>query len=72
MKAGGLYSKGFDATVTHLVCGSSCTSDKVEAARQYNKSRAADNKVHIVWEEWLYDCLAFNGLLIVHLIAQLI
>ncbi|KAH7108395.1 hypothetical protein BKA62DRAFT_824589 [Auriculariales sp. MPI-PUGE-AT-0066] len=45
-KHGGRYSKGFDATVTHLICGQSNVS----------------SKVRIVWDEWLWDCIEFNGM----------
>jgi DNA replication regulator DPB11 len=60
-KNGGLYSKGFDASITHLVCGQSNVSDKVTAARQYNQTRPKESHVRIVWDEWFWDCVEFNG-----------
>ncbi|KLO18561.1 hypothetical protein SCHPADRAFT_844830 [Schizopora paradoxa] len=65
---GGQYVKDLvSAKVTHLVCGSDRGEDvdergwskKMQYINQLNATR--DEKVHIVWEEWFWDCLEFGG-----------
>lgn len=61
-KNGGVYSKGFEPSVTHLlVCGTSGESVKTQTALRLNKTRAPENQIHVIWEDWLWDCLEYGG-----------
>lgn len=61
-KNGGVYSKGFEPSVTHLlVCGDSAESIKTQTALKLNKTRARENQIHVIWEDWLWDSIEYQG-----------
>jgi DNA replication regulator DPB11 len=45
--------------VTHLLCAGDNETDKMRYADKFNKRGEA--KIHVVWEEWFWDCLEFGG-----------
>ncbi|KAL5485961.1 DPB11_7 [Sanghuangporus weigelae] len=61
------FSKGME--LTHLLCGPDRGENtdqmgltpKMQYAMKYNDTRA--KKVHLVWEDWFWDCLEFKGIL---------
>ncbi|KAL5504090.1 DPB11 [Sanghuangporus vaninii] len=61
------FSKGME--VTHLLCGPDRGEKtdqmgltlKMQYAMKYNDTRA--KKLHLVWEDWFWDCLEFKGVL---------
>jgi DNA replication regulator DPB11 len=71
---GGLYSKDLDRTCTHLIANKPTTernpSEKVkwavkevaarEALRRAGK-KVEDEDMRIVYEEWVWDCVACEG-----------
>lgn len=69
---GGRYFKQLDDTVTHLIVCSPPSrddedpTDKVVAAQAMNERSQArgevDSLIYIVWEEWLWDCVDWNGM----------
>ncbi|WVQ78214.1 hypothetical protein IAT38_000297 [Cryptococcus sp. DSM 104549] len=72
---GGFYSKDLDRNCTHLVTAKPATekrpSEKVKWAMQENermharhrmgKSEEGEHEIKIVYEEWLWDCVAWEG-----------
>ncbi|KAH8118085.1 hypothetical protein DFH11DRAFT_1851073 [Phellopilus nigrolimitatus] len=70
-KNGGTYVDALDkgSRLTHLLCGPDRGekadergfTPKMQFIEKSNKRSA--EKVHLVWEEWLWDCLEFKGLL---------
>ncbi|THH28236.1 hypothetical protein EUX98_g5958 [Antrodiella citrinella] len=76
-KNGGTYVKNLErpVKVTHLVCSreddgtvdkenmnepwTSEKTDKMIYAQKFNERREAN--IHIVWEEWLWDCITYGG-----------
>jgi DNA replication regulator DPB11 len=71
---GGAYLKSIQkgqvqkGHVTHLLCGGDghgATSEKIDIARKFNEAQArrgeGSSTVHIVWEEWYWDSLEFEG-----------
>ncbi|KAF8556500.1 hypothetical protein OG21DRAFT_1602206 [Imleria badia] len=45
--------------VTHLLCSGDTETDKMKYAEKFNKRKEAH--IHLVWEEWFWDCLEFGG-----------
>ena len=45
--------------VTHLLCSGEERTDKIKYAEKFNTTGEAS--IHIVWEEWFWDCLTFGG-----------
>lgn len=73
-ESGGTYSKDLDRSCTHLISAVLATSDaksseKVRWALKENQSREAgrkkarkvDENIKILYEEWIWDCIAFRG-----------
>lgn len=71
----GGYSKGLSQNCTHLICGTA-ESEKITWAQSVNDGRRKARKgkssavgeegevmIHIVWEEWFWDCIEFGGTL---------
>jgi twin BRCT domain len=66
---GGTFSKDLQISrLTHLLCGGDGdggTSEKIKIAMKYNEEQAKKAvdaaTIHIVWEEWFWDCLEFEG-----------
>lgn len=56
---GGVCVKSFDSSCTHLLCSESA-SEKIARAKQTNRDKGR-KKIHVIWEEWFWDCLEFNG-----------
>jgi hypothetical protein len=69
VKHGGTYQKALQGIqVTHLLCGGDGdggTSEKISIAGKYNEMQARKGSdaapIHIVWEEWFWDCIEFGG-----------
>lgn len=67
---GGEYLKNLDKTCTHLLCATEA-SGKIEWANKNNAEREvmrarADGKyvppaIHLLWEEWFWDCVYRKG-----------
>ncbi|KAI6099787.1 hypothetical protein F5141DRAFT_1143582 [Pisolithus sp. B1] len=57
----GLYVKNIErpVKVTHLLCSGDVETDKMRYAERFNQRGEAS--IHIVWEEWFWDCLEFGG-----------
>ena len=69
-KGGGVCVEGFrkDFLPTHLLCGpdrdagnGSGLTEKMRAVQKLNSK--VENKVHMVWDDWFWDCLNFKGTL---------
>lgn len=45
--------------VTHLLCSGDEETEKMRYAEKFNSRGEA--KIHLVWEEWFWDCLEFGG-----------
>ncbi|KAG2101595.1 uncharacterized protein F5147DRAFT_708731 [Suillus discolor] len=58
---GGIYVKAIErpVKVTHLLCAGDNETEKMRYADKFNKRGEA--KIHVVWEEWFWDCLEFRG-----------
>ncbi|KAG2147749.1 uncharacterized protein EDB93DRAFT_1146459 [Suillus bovinus] len=58
---GGTYVKAIErpVKVTHLLCAGDNETEKMRYADKFNKRGEA--KIHVVWEEWFWDCLEFGG-----------
>ncbi|KAG2363840.1 hypothetical protein BDR07DRAFT_1281295 [Suillus spraguei] len=58
---GGTYVKAIErpVKVTHLICSGDNETEKMRYADKFNKRGEA--KIHVVWEEWFWDCLEFGG-----------
>ena len=60
---GGAYVKNIErpVRVTHLLCahGIDPPSEKMLYAAKFNARKEAD--IHIVWEQWFWDCLRLQG-----------
>ncbi|KAG2064023.1 hypothetical protein BDR04DRAFT_1110728 [Suillus decipiens] len=58
---GGTYVKAIErpVKVTHLLCSGDNETEKMRYADKFNKRGEA--KIHVVWEEWFWDCLEFGG-----------
>ncbi|KAJ7576872.1 hypothetical protein C8J56DRAFT_1031650 [Mycena floridula] len=61
VKEEGAYSRDLvrPVVVTHLLCSGDQITDKMRYAEKFNQRKEA--KIHIVWEEWFWDCLDFGG-----------
>lgn len=57
----GTYLKNLErpVRVTHLLCSGDTETDKMKYAEKFNKRKEAH--IHLVWEEWFWDCLEFGG-----------
>ena len=57
----GIYLKNLErpVRVTHLLCSGDTETDKMKYAEKFNKRKEAH--IHLVWEEWFWDCLEFGG-----------
>ncbi|KIK82227.1 hypothetical protein PAXRUDRAFT_832338 [Paxillus rubicundulus Ve08.2h10] len=57
----GVYVKNLErpVKVTHLLCSGDTVTDKMKYAEKFNKRGEAN--IHLVWEEWFWDCLEFGG-----------
>ena len=57
----GTYLKNLErpVRVTHLLCSGDTETDKMKYAEKFNKHKEAH--IHLVWEEWFWDCLEFGG-----------
>ncbi|KAF9230965.1 hypothetical protein BU15DRAFT_91011 [Melanogaster broomeanus] len=57
----GVYVKNIErpVRVTHLLCSGDIVTDKMRYAERFNKRGEAN--IHLVWEEWFWDCLEFGG-----------
>ncbi|KAF9223241.1 hypothetical protein BS17DRAFT_833222 [Gyrodon lividus] len=57
----GVYVKDLErpVKVTHLLCSGDTVTDKMKYAEKFNKRGEAN--IHLVWEEWFWDCLEFGG-----------
>ncbi|KAG8212867.1 hypothetical protein J3R82DRAFT_11191 [Butyriboletus roseoflavus] len=57
----GIYLKNLErpVRVTHLLCSGDTETDKMKYAEKFNKHKEAH--IHLVWEEWFWDCLEFGG-----------
>ncbi|EJD06504.1 uncharacterized protein FOMMEDRAFT_165286 [Fomitiporia mediterranea MF3/22] len=70
-KNGGTFVEtlGKDAEITHLLCGpdrgDNVGEKGISAKMQFvmKANRTATTKVHLVWEDWFWDCLEFKGIL---------
>ncbi|KAL5525831.1 hypothetical protein ACEPAG_7168 [Sanghuangporus baumii] len=70
-KNGGTFIETFnkDIELTHLLCGPDRGENtdqmgltpKMQYAVKHNETRA--KKVHLVWDDWFWDCLEFKGIL---------
>ncbi|KAG8791482.1 hypothetical protein FRC17_008747 [Serendipita sp. 399] len=67
---GGNSVKSLDRTCTHLLCSSDQTdkvsyANRINAEREIARSRPDGNDIpppiHILWEEWFWDCLYVKG-----------
>jgi twin BRCT domain len=69
-KYGGEYLKNLDKTCTHLLCAVD-SSGKIEWANKNNAEREvmrarSDGRfvppsIHLLWEEWFWDCVHRQG-----------
>ena len=57
----GTYLKNLErpVRVTHLLCSGDIETEKMKYAEKFNKRKEAH--IHLVWEEWFWDCLEFGG-----------
>ncbi|KAF8442094.1 hypothetical protein L210DRAFT_3535754 [Boletus edulis BED1] len=57
----GAYLKNLErpVRVTHILCSGDTETDKMKYAKKFNKRKEAH--IHLVWEEWFWDCLEFGG-----------
>lgn len=57
----GVYVKNLErpVKVTHLLCSGDVETDKMRYAAKFNQKGEAN--IHLVWEEWFWDCLEFGG-----------
>ncbi|KAI5983424.1 hypothetical protein EDD15DRAFT_2316516 [Pisolithus albus] len=57
----GVYVKNIErpVKVTHLLCSGDVETDKMRYAERFNQRGEAS--IHLVWEEWFWDCLEFGG-----------
>ncbi|KAF5326934.1 hypothetical protein D9619_004296 [Psilocybe cf. subviscida] len=57
----GAYLKNLErpVRVTHLLCSGDEETDKMRYAEKFNQRGEAT--IHLVWEEWFWDCLDFGG-----------
>jgi DNA replication regulator DPB11 len=57
----GVYVKNVERPVkiTHLLCAGDEETDKMRCAEKFNKKGEAN--IHLIWEEWFWDCLEFGG-----------
>ncbi|KAG6333030.1 hypothetical protein ID866_6054 [Astraeus odoratus] len=57
----GVYVKNLErpVKVTHLLCSGDMETDKMRYAEKFNQRGEAS--IHLVWEEWFWDCLEFGG-----------
>ncbi|KAL4066709.1 hypothetical protein J3A83DRAFT_4259044 [Scleroderma citrinum] len=57
----GVYLKNLErpVKVTHLLCSGDEETDKMRYAEKFNQRGEAN--IHLVWEEWFWDCLEFGG-----------
>ncbi|KIJ62945.1 hypothetical protein HYDPIDRAFT_93593 [Hydnomerulius pinastri MD-312] len=57
----GTYVKNLErpVKVTHLLCSGDTETDKMRYAEKFNQRGEAN--IHLVWEEWFWDCLEFGG-----------
>ncbi|KAI6025731.1 hypothetical protein F5J12DRAFT_810070 [Pisolithus orientalis] len=57
----GVYVKNIErpVKVTHLLCSGDVETDKMHYAERFNQRGEAS--IHLVWEEWFWDCLEFGG-----------
>lgn len=68
LRGGGIFIKDLDRnTTTHLLCGEEGENEtdergytlKMQYAEKVNIKGAG--RIHMVWEEWFWDCLEFGG-----------
>lgn len=59
----GVYLKSLDKTATHLLSCALEETPKIKWANDYNRTQSDIDKIHIVWDEWFWDCLEFRGAL---------
>ncbi|KAI6039915.1 hypothetical protein EDC04DRAFT_3003286 [Pisolithus marmoratus] len=57
----GVYVRNIErpVKVTHLLCSGDVETDKMRYAERFN--RRGEANIHLVWEEWFWDCLDFGG-----------
>ena len=57
----GVYVKNIErpVKVTHLLCAGDEETEKMRYAEKFNNKGEAN--IHIVWEDWFWDCLEFGG-----------
>jgi DNA replication regulator DPB11 len=58
---GGAYAKALErpVKVTHLICSGDEETEKRRYADKFNSTGEA--KIHVIWEEWFWDCLEYGG-----------
>lgn len=58
---GGVYTKDLKrpVTITHLLCTGDTETEKMHYSEKFNTRKEAN--IHLVWEEWFWDCLEFGG-----------
>jgi DNA replication regulator DPB11 len=67
---GGEYLKALDKTCTHLLCAVD-SSDKISYSKKWNSEREISRarmegedvppSIHLLWEEWFWDCIHKKG-----------